>query len=72
MNLLFSLELHNFFQEITKRKVNVDAYNHSCKVLGIVPVSYFAKRLNSDEIIMRYHGLGAKGAQAISEVLEVN
>lgn len=58
--------------EITKRKVSVDAYNHSCKVLGIVPVSYFAKRLNSDQIIMRYHGLGAKGAQAISEVLGYN
>ncbi|KAJ3221928.1 hypothetical protein HK099_002961 [Clydaea vesicula] len=59
-------------EEITKRKNVLDQYLFSCKVLGIVPASYFLKRISSSNIVMKYHGLGPKGAQAIAEVLEYN
>ncbi|KAJ3388951.1 hypothetical protein HDU80_011592, partial [Chytriomyces hyalinus] len=57
---------------ILKRKVVNDPYITACKVLGVVPVSYFAERINTNEIILKHRGLGPKGAQAIASVLEFN
>ncbi|KAI8829883.1 hypothetical protein BJ741DRAFT_369718 [Chytriomyces cf. hyalinus JEL632] len=57
---------------ILKRKIVNDPYITACKVLGVVPVSYFAERINTNEIILKHRGLGPKGAQAIASVLEFN
>ncbi|KAI8805614.1 hypothetical protein BJ742DRAFT_901591 [Cladochytrium replicatum] len=57
---------------ITKKKTTMDPYTSACKVLGVVPVSSFQKNLGGKEIVMKHHGLGPKGAQAIAEVLETN
>lgn len=56
-----------------RRVGKVDPYLAACKSLGIVPSSYFASNYNSGctEILMRYHGIGPKGAQAIAEVLKL-
>ncbi|KAI8619149.1 hypothetical protein BC830DRAFT_825542 [Chytriomyces sp. MP71] len=54
-----------------KKKATSDPYINACKVLGIVPVSYFAERINTSEILLKHRGLGPKGAQAIASVLEV-
>lgn len=59
-------------EDILKRKNTTRAYETACKVLGIVPVKYFADRLTSTEIVMKHHGLGAKGAQAIANVMDTN
>lgn len=58
--------------EIIRAKKHNDIYANACKNLGIIPVSYFAQRTHSEEVIMRHHGLGPKGAQAIAEELEEN
>ncbi|KAJ3333753.1 hypothetical protein HDU76_004249 [Blyttiomyces sp. JEL0837] len=57
---------------IIKRKGQTDTYINACKNLGIVPVSYFAERTSASEIVLRHHGLGVKGAQAVAAVLENN
>jgi hypothetical protein len=44
----------------------------SCKVLGIVPASYIVSALESKELKVAHRGLGAKGAQALAESLEVS
>lgn len=59
-------------EAILSRKNAVDTYTHACEELGIVPTSFFAKRITSPQIVMRYHGVGPKGSQAISQVLLLN
>ncbi|KAJ1339691.1 hypothetical protein BSLG_005724 [Batrachochytrium salamandrivorans] len=57
--------------EIIHRKEVHDSYTYSCKMLGIVPVSCIVKRAGQQEISMPHHGLGARGAQALAQVLQL-
>ena len=54
------------------RRELTDEYAQACQRLGVVPVSYFASRFASTDIIMKNHGLGSRGAQAFAEVLKVS
>ncbi|OUM60158.1 hypothetical protein PIROE2DRAFT_21130 [Piromyces sp. E2] len=47
----------------------LDVYKTACKIIDVIPVSYYAENMNKEECIMRNHGLGPKGAKAISESL---
>lgn len=49
------------------------AYHKCCEMLGIVPVSHFLRNLQDKDtaISLKYHGLGPKGAKAISVALTV-
>ncbi|KAJ8329892.1 hypothetical protein QVD99_004330 [Batrachochytrium dendrobatidis] len=58
--------------EIIHRKEVHDSYTYSCKMLGIVPVSCIVKRAGQQEISMPHHGLGARGAQALAQVLQTD
>ncbi|KAJ3075222.1 hypothetical protein HDU98_008829 [Podochytrium sp. JEL0797] len=53
---------------------NAQIYATACKVLGVVPVTYFenAVRNQEPEVILKHRGVGPKGAQAIAAVLESN
>ncbi|KAI9093028.1 hypothetical protein DFS34DRAFT_269442 [Phlyctochytrium arcticum] len=55
---------------ILTRQNTQEPYLTACKTLGIVPVSIIVNSLKADELRMPYHGLGAKGAQALALVLE--
>lgn len=57
---------------ITRKKAQTDTYTHACLELEIVPASYFAARLQEPKLVMKYHGVGPKGARAIAQVLEYN
>ncbi|KAJ3131220.1 hypothetical protein HK100_006628 [Physocladia obscura] len=54
--------------------LGTDAYATACKVLGIVPVSFFANCIGAGtgEVVLKHRGLGPKGAEAIATVLETN
>ena len=49
-------------------------YLKMCTALGIVPASYFLRRIESGEssIEMAHHGVGPKGAKAIALSLTVS
>ena len=49
----------------------LDVYKTACKIIDVIPISYYADNMNNEELIMRNHGLGPKGAKAISESLNV-
>ena len=48
-------------------------YTKSCEALGIIPATYFVRTVQAKEhnICMSHHGVGPKGAKAISVALTV-
>ena len=66
-----------FLDEIMKAVRNHDPsgraqYDKICERMGLVPVSYFMRHILDNEIVMRWHGLGAAAAKAIALVLRVS
>jgi hypothetical protein len=53
------------------RNTAQDPYIKACKTLGVAPVSYIINNINSSELIMKHHGIGALGAQCLAQVLDV-
>lgn len=49
------------------------AYTKACEALGIIPARYFLRMVQAKEpnISMAHHGVGSKGAKAISIALAV-
>ena len=49
------------------------AYTKACEALGIIPARYFLRTVQAKEpnICMAHHGIGPKGAKAISIALAV-
>ena len=50
------------------------AYTKTCETLGIIPAKYFLRTVQAKEvnICMAHHGIGPKGAKAISVALVVS
>ena len=50
------------------------SYIQSCKTLGIIPASYFTRKIQAGEthICMNHHGIGPKGAKAVAIALTVS
>ncbi|XP_032300524.1 leucine-rich repeat-containing protein 74A isoform X3 [Coturnix japonica] len=46
-----------------------DLYLEACRLMEVVPVSYFAQNLSEPYINLNHHGLGPKGAKAIAIAL---
>ena len=48
-------------------------YAKSCETLGIIPATYFLRTVQAKEpnVCMAHHGIGPKGAKAISVALTV-
>ncbi|PIK52516.1 hypothetical protein BSL78_10614 [Apostichopus japonicus] len=47
-------------------------YLKACKDIGVVPASTFLRHISSPVVNMKHHGLGPKGAKAISMALVTN
>ncbi|XP_046847497.1 leucine-rich repeat-containing protein 74A-like isoform X2 [Xenia sp. Carnegie-2017] len=47
-------------------------YFSACALSGVIPMSYFVRHIQDKELILRHHGLGAKGVKAIAIVLVTN
>ena len=46
-------------------------YFSACALSGVIPMSYFVRHIQDKKLILRHHGLGAKGVKAIAIVLVV-
>nr|XP_005990309.1 PREDICTED: leucine-rich repeat-containing protein 74B isoform X2 [Latimeria chalumnae] len=63
--------------EIEEAKAPSDAtgrtsYLGACKKYGVVPISFFLRHMLDCELVMEHHGLGPKGAKALSVPLVSN
>ena len=71
--ILFNLihDCYDCFIEILTRTKSVDVYSKACQDLEVVPISSIYEILNGKTAVLRHRGIGAKGAQAIAQVLVV-
>uniref|UniRef100_A0A8C8VDT6 Leucine rich repeat containing 74A n=1 Tax=Pelusios castaneus TaxID=367368 RepID=A0A8C8VDT6_9SAUR len=49
-----------------------ELYLEACKLVGVVPVSYFLRNMEEPYMNLNHHGLGPKGAKAIAIALVSN
>ncbi|KAM9707513.1 uncharacterized protein lrrc74a isoform 1-T1 [Menidia menidia] len=53
-----------------KREMSVaEVYMQACKLVGVVPVSYFIRNLDSSTMTLSHHGLGSLGCKALAIAL---
>lgn len=58
--------------ETVKEISTADVYLQACKLVGVVPVSYFLRNLGSATINLNHYGLGPLGGKALAIALVVN
>ncbi|XP_006157133.1 leucine-rich repeat-containing protein 74A isoform X1 [Tupaia chinensis] len=49
-----------------------DLYLEACKLMGVVPVSYFIRNMEDSHMNLNHHGLGPRGTKAIAIALVSN
>ncbi|XP_068947807.1 leucine-rich repeat-containing protein 74A [Petaurus breviceps papuanus] len=49
-----------------------DLYLEACKLVGVIPVSYFIRNMEETHMNLNHHGLGPKGTKAIAIALVSN
>uniref|UniRef100_A0A670Y296 Leucine rich repeat containing 74A n=1 Tax=Pseudonaja textilis TaxID=8673 RepID=A0A670Y296_PSETE len=49
-----------------------DLYREACKLVGVIPVSYFTRNMEEPVMNLNHHGLGPKGTKAIAIALVSN
>lgn len=49
-----------------------ELYLQACKLVGVVPVSYFIRNLDSTTMTLNHHGLGPLGCKALAIALVVS
>ncbi|XP_074146041.1 leucine-rich repeat-containing protein 74A [Sminthopsis crassicaudata] len=49
-----------------------DLYLEACKLVGVIPVSYFIRNMEETHVNLNHHGLGPKGIKAIAIALVSN
>ncbi|KAL7992581.1 hypothetical protein Chor_016837, partial [Crotalus horridus] len=49
-----------------------DLYREACKLVGVIPVSYFMRNMEEPVMNLNHHGLGPKGTKAIAIALVSN
>lgn len=58
-------------KDIGKDMSTAEVYLQACKLLGVVPVSYFLRNLGCAVINLNHHGLGPSGGKALAIALVV-
>lgn len=48
-----------------------EVYMQACKLVGVVPVSYFIRNLDAPAVTLSHHGLGPLGCKALAIALVV-
>ncbi|KAL1273773.1 hypothetical protein QQF64_026587 [Cirrhinus molitorella] len=48
------------------------SYREACKMLNVIPVSYFLRNMNQSELNMMHYGLGSQGTKALAISLVTN
>lgn len=63
----FSADTEKYFTTGQK-----DLYMEACKLMGVVPVSYFIRNMEESYMNLNHHGLGPHGTKAIAIALVVS
>ncbi|XP_060939366.1 leucine-rich repeat-containing protein 74A [Limanda limanda] len=56
-------------EESNKETSVTEVYLQACKLVGVVPASYFLRNLDSSTMTLTYHGLGPLGSKALAIAL---
>ncbi|MCJ8736665.1 hypothetical protein PDJAM_G00015160 [Pangasius djambal] len=59
-------------KSIVKDMSTAEVYLQACKLVGVVPVSYFLRNLGCATINLNHHGLGPLGGKALAVALVTN
>lgn len=59
-------------EESNKEMSIPEVYLQACKLVGVVPVSYFIRNYDSTTMILNHHGLGPLGCKALAIALVVS
>ncbi|XP_053139158.1 leucine-rich repeat-containing protein 74A isoform X2 [Hemicordylus capensis] len=62
------LEIEDVERSFTNIK-GADLYIEACKLVGVVPVSYFIRNMEEPIMNLNHHGLGTKGTKALAIAL---
>ncbi|XP_053139159.1 leucine-rich repeat-containing protein 74A isoform X3 [Hemicordylus capensis] len=65
------LEIEDVERSFTNIK-GADLYIEACKLVGVVPVSYFIRNMEEPIMNLNHHGLGTKGTKALAIALVSN
>ncbi|TDG98735.1 hypothetical protein EPR50_G00203730 [Perca flavescens] len=66
----FDTDLELDEKEESNKEMSIsEVYLQACKLVGVVPVSYFIRNLDSTIISLSHHGLGPLGCKALSIAL---
>lgn len=58
-------------KSIAKDMSTAEVYLQACKLVGVIPVSYFLRNLGCATINLNHHGLGPLGGKALAIALVV-
>lgn len=83
MDDIFKMELNalvfswvwSFYSDnmkVNKEMSVAEVYMQACKLVGVVPVSYFIRNLGSPTMTLTHHGLGPLGCKALAIALVVS
>ncbi|XP_039897608.1 leucine-rich repeat-containing protein 74A [Simochromis diagramma] len=67
----FDKDLESDGNKINKEMDTAEVYMQACKLVGVVPVSYFIRNLDSPAVTLSHHGLGPLGCKALAIALVV-
>ncbi|CAI5696758.1 unnamed protein product [Oreochromis niloticus] len=65
----FDKDLESDGNKINKEMDTAEVYMQACKLVGVVPVSYFIRNLDSPAVTLSHHGLGPLGCKALAIAL---
>ncbi|XP_038585317.1 leucine-rich repeat-containing protein 74A [Micropterus salmoides] len=70
MEYEFDTDLESDEKEESKKETSTaEVYLQACKMVGVVPVSYFIRNLDSTTMTLSHHGLGPLGCKALAIAL---
>lgn len=60
-------------KEVSNKETSIsELYLQACKLVGVVPVSFFIRNLESTTMTLSHHGLGPLGCKALAVALVVS
>ncbi|KAI4803669.1 hypothetical protein KUCAC02_025330 [Chaenocephalus aceratus] len=66
----FDTDLESDEKEESNNKTSIsEVYLEACRLVGVVPVSYFIRNLDSTTMTLNHHGLGPLGCKALAIAL---
>lgn len=73
VHIFYTDEQEQIEKEENNKETSVsEIYLRACKLIGVVPVSYFIRNLDCTTMTLSHHGLGPLGCEALAIALTVS